>query len=121
MKAGQYRSSGASAFILNRKFVAVQVPTMARSIAGSRSENRTPSSERTEGRRMPDPRGASWSSMNQEDRKVFVSWAIVVATFYGFAVVGLVLLLMHGRQAPVAGDSSRSAGAPMQEKALSLR
>jgi hypothetical protein len=121
MKAGQYRSSVASAFILNRKSFAVQIPTLSRSVASSRSENRMSSSERTEGRRTSDPQGASWSSMNQKDRKVFASWAIAVATFYAFAAIGLLLLLMHGRQAPVAGDSSRSAGAPLQEKALSLR
>jgi hypothetical protein len=121
MKAGQYRSFVASAFILNRKSFAVQIPTQSRRIASSRSESRMSSSERTEGRRTPDPQGASWSSMNQKDRKVLASWAIAFATFYAFAAVGLLVLLMHGRQAPVAADSSRSAGAPLQEKALSLR
>jgi hypothetical protein len=121
MKAGQYRSSVASAFIMNRSSFAVQSPTLSRSVASSPSENRTSSSERTEGHRTPDPQGASWSSMNQEDRKVFTSWAKAVATFYAFAAVGLLLLLMHSRQAPVAGDSGRSAGAPLQEAALSLR
>jgi hypothetical protein len=120
MKAGQYRSSVASAFILNGKSFAVQIPTLSRSDASSRSENRMSGSERTEGRRTPDSPGASWRSMNQEDRNIFASWAIAVATFYAFAAVGLLLLLMHGRQASVA-DSSRSTGVPLQEQALSLR
>jgi hypothetical protein len=54
--------------------------------------------------------------MSPDDRKVVTSWAIAVAAFYAFATAGLLLLLVHGRPAPVAGDPSRSAGAPAQAK-----
>jgi hypothetical protein len=113
--------SAVTALILNRKSLAAQVPAPSRGVANSLSENRMFGSERTEGRRTPDLKGASWSSMNPEDRKIVTSWAIAVATFYAIATAALLLLLVHGRQASVAGDPGRSAGAPALEKALSLK